>query len=173
MLSPGMAAAHSMDRMTDPCLAEAGIGPGVVAEMLEAQGQAVANGDLAQVRRTLAAQVVMLDRMFHHLFSLAMTAQKHSHDLFERYLRLALKAQAQAARTSLVLRRLSPPAPADSIAPEQVKRTNGARATASATPPAPPSSTASEPTLEHEVPGSPPRPSGGSARWIGLSAQMQ
>ena len=117
MLSPEMAAAQSAERMMDPCLAEAGIGPATVAELLKAQGEAAANGDLEQVRRTLAAQVATLDRMFHHLFQLAHVAGKQSHHLFERYLRLALKAQAQSAHTSHVLSRLCRETPGETREP--------------------------------------------------------
>jgi hypothetical protein len=77
-----------------------------VTQQLHAEGTAVAGGDLEHVRRTLTAQVALLDRMFHHLFQLAHIAGKQSHHLFERYLRLALKAQAQSAHTSAVLGKL-------------------------------------------------------------------
>ena len=105
-LSPELAAAVSMDLIMGPHLAEAGIGTATVTQQLQAEGRAVAGGDLEHVRRTLTAQVALLDRMFHHLFQLAHIAGKQSHHLFERYLRLALKAQAQSAHTSAVIGRL-------------------------------------------------------------------
>ena len=105
-LSPELAAALSTHLMMGPNLAEVGIDAATVTQQLNAEAQAVVAGDLAQVRRILTSQVVTLDRMFHHLFGLACAGGKHSHDLYERYLRLALKAQAQSVRTMHVLGRL-------------------------------------------------------------------
>jgi len=110
MLAPEMAAAQSMSQMMDLCLKEAGMDLPTVAGMLTTQGEAVADGDLAQVQRSLASQVTTMEHLFHHLFNIAVAAQKDSHDLYERYLRLAMKAQAQSARTAHILGRLSAPA---------------------------------------------------------------
>ena len=106
MLSPEMKAAYSMHPMMDGSLVEAGINPRTVAGLLQEQGAAVAEGDLAHVRRSLAAQAAALEQMFHYLFRCATVAQKHSQDLFERYMRLALRAQTQAMRTQTALGRL-------------------------------------------------------------------
>ena len=107
MLAPEVSAAQSMHHMIDKSLTDdSGMQPHVVAEMLQLQDQAMASGDLGQVRRTLAAQAATLDRLFHHLFALATAAQSRSPDLHQRYLHLAFKAQAQAMRTSLAMGRL-------------------------------------------------------------------
>jgi len=110
MLAPEMAAAQVMRQMMDHCMTEAGIDLLTVAGVLTTQGDTAAHGDLAQARRTLSAQIAMLDRTCLYLMNCAMVAQKHSQDLFERYMRLALKAQAQSAQATAVLGRLSPKA---------------------------------------------------------------
>lgn len=125
-LSPEMVTAVSMNLMVRPELKEAGIDLAAVMAQLHNEGQAVASGDLEQLRRTLSTQVAMLNQMFHTLFQLAYTGSL-THDLIERYLRLALKAQGQSAHTMQLLARLSPeparedknepPAPAKAPAP--------------------------------------------------------
>jgi len=112
MLGPEMSAALSMKPMMGDCLIEAGIDATTVSEMLTNQGAAVVDGDLAQARRSLAAQAATLERMFHHLFRMATVAEKHSTDLYERYLRLALRAQSQAMRTLHVMGRMGGREPA-------------------------------------------------------------
>ena len=109
-LSPELAAAVSMNLMVGPEFKGAGVDLPAVMRQLHAEGQAVASGDLEQVRRTLASQVAMLNQMFHTLFQLAYSGSL-SHDLVERYLRLALKAQSQSAHTMHVLAKLSPGTP--------------------------------------------------------------
>jgi len=108
MLSPEMSAASSMQGMMDECLVEAGIDLTTVSKMLGEQSAALEDGDLAQARRSLAAQAATLERMFHHLYRLATVAGKKSVDLHDRYLKLALRAQAQSMRTLQALGRLSP-----------------------------------------------------------------
>ena len=107
MLAPEMGAAQSIQQMMDDSMNEAGIDLLTVAGVLKNQGTTAAEGDLAQARRTLSAQIAMLDRTCLYLFNCAMRAQNRSQDLFERYMRLALKAQAQSAHTTAVLGRLS------------------------------------------------------------------
>ena len=130
-LSPELAAALSLDLMMGKNLAEAGIDPATVTQTLNAGGRAAADGDLSQVRRTLTAQVATLDRMFHHLFQLAHSGGL-SHDLFERYLRLALRAQAQCARTIGVLGRLCPEPARENTAQPQAKTAHSPRPAAPA-----------------------------------------
>jgi len=107
-LAPEMSAALSMNGMMGDCLIEAGIDATTVSQMLGDQGAAVVGGDLAQAQRSLASQAATLERMFHHLFRTATVAEKHSTDLYERYMRLALRAQSQAVRTLQVMGRLCP-----------------------------------------------------------------
>jgi len=104
-LTPEMTAAESMSRIMDPCLKETGIDLLTVADFLQEQGQAAADGDLSVVRRTLAAQVAMLDRVFHHLFTLA-TVGSNTPETCSCFMRLALRAQTQSARTSAILARI-------------------------------------------------------------------
>jgi len=104
-LTPEMTAAESMSRIMDPCLKEAGIDLMTVADFLQEQGQAAADGDLSVVRRTLTAQVAMLDRIFHHLFTLA-TVGSNTPETCSCFMRLALRAQTQSARTSAILARI-------------------------------------------------------------------
>ena len=173
MLSPEMSAACSMQGMMDECLVEAGIDITTVSQMLGGQGTAVADGDLEQARRSLAAQAATLERMFHYLYRLATVAEKHSFDLHERYLRLAMRAQAQSMRTLHVLGRLSPrPAKqAKAVSPQAQKVNDKADPVKAETvrpdvPPAP---------VPHAVPNRMPAggwqgPARGGARWGGLSA---
>ena len=108
MLSPEMSAALSMARTMDPLLKEAGLTATVVAEMLQKQALAAAEGDLGHVRRTLSAQITTLDQMFHHLFRLA-TVGSNTPEICERFMRMAMRAQTQGARTSHILSRLGQP----------------------------------------------------------------
>ena len=66
--------------------------------------------DMAKVCRILAGQVEALDAMFRHVRELAMQEDGET-EAFERLSRLALRAQAQTARTAMVLSRLCPPPP--------------------------------------------------------------
>ena len=66
--------------------------------------------DMAKVCRILARQVEALDAMFRHVRELAMQEDGET-EAFERLSRLALRAQAQTARTAMVLGRLCPPPP--------------------------------------------------------------
>ena len=64
--------------------------------------------DMTKVCRILARQVETLDAMFHHARELALQEDGPT-EAFERLSRLALRAQAQTARTAAVLRHLCPP----------------------------------------------------------------
>ena len=66
--------------------------------------------DMAKVCRILARQVEALDAMFHHVRELALQEEGET-ETFARLSRLALRAQAQTARTAMVLGRLCPPPP--------------------------------------------------------------
>ena len=63
--------------------------------------------DMARVCRILARQVEALDAMFHHTRQLALR-EDGATEAYERLSRLALRAQAQTARTVAVLGRLVP-----------------------------------------------------------------
>jgi hypothetical protein len=72
---------------------------------LQEQGDAAARGDLAHVRRMLAAQVTMLDHLGRHFLVRAAHGCKVA-DIFERFSRLAMRAQMQSARTAAILERM-------------------------------------------------------------------
>ena len=78
----------------------------LVGLRLKQVGKAVVAGDLSEVKRTLSAQVAALDQMYHRLVQLAEQAQAESLDTWERYLKLALRTQAQSARTAAILARV-------------------------------------------------------------------
>ena len=104
-LSPERSAAEAIHRF-------AGIDPDNLTGLLEAQGNAAAMGDFEGARRSLAAQVTTLERMFLHFCELAMK-QPTGSDPYERLMRLSLRAQLQCARTVAILGRLSDAAPAE------------------------------------------------------------
>ena len=68
--------------------------------------QAVENGDLSHVRRMLASQMVMLERLAHH-FTLRMASYKTSPTDYERLGKLAMRAQTQLARTAMILQSMT------------------------------------------------------------------
>jgi len=153
MFTPEMTAALSMARIMDPLLKEAGCSVPVVAGLLEQQARAVAEGDLDHVRRTLSAQITSLDQMFHHLFTLA-TVGSNTPEICERFMRLAMRAQAQSARTSHILARLSPRPAADQAAKQPASSPAPARAMSPA-PHAPAKRSAIH--SQHRTPGRPGR----------------
>jgi|GEM_PF-3717420 len=69
-----------------------------ITSALSAECNSINSGDLAPIERRLSIQGASLDRLYHHLMHKVLNA-KLPHDLFERYLRLALKAQAQSSTT--------------------------------------------------------------------------
>ena len=77
-----------------------------VGEMLKTIGDAVETGDLTTLKRTLAAQVTALDQIFHRLMHVAMQMETESLNVYERYMRLAYRAQTQSARTLAILNRI-------------------------------------------------------------------
>lgn len=78
----------------------------MIAE-LERQSSAVHNDDMERTQSMLIAQAHTLDGLFARLASNALTAERL--DMFERYMRLALKAQSQARTTLQTLAELKVP----------------------------------------------------------------
>jgi hypothetical protein len=70
---------------------------------MQAAGDRIAGGDLSGLERMLAAQMVSLNACFGELMRRAMLNMGEYPEACERYLRLGLRAQAQAARTAEVL----------------------------------------------------------------------
>ena len=80
----------------------------LIAEMRKA-GDEVVGGDLGRIERMLVNQAMTLDAIF---IKLAELASRHEHlKQLETYLRLALKAQAQARATAESLAMLKNPQP--------------------------------------------------------------
>ena len=78
----------------------------VIAELLEVECKAVANGDMAMVRRTLASQIRVLERLYDHLLDRAM-ANGPSMIYYNTYMKLAFRAQTQLNTTVSLLRRFT------------------------------------------------------------------
>ncbi len=77
--------------------------PTAVLHAMQAEGDRLAGGDLSGLERMLAAQMVSLNACFAELMRRAGLNMGTHLDATERYLRLGLRAQAQAARTAEVL----------------------------------------------------------------------
>ena len=84
----------------------ANVNPKAVEALLEMECKAVAEGDLSTVRRSLAAQIKVLERLCDHLLDRAMA---HGPSVFnyDTYLKLAFRAQSQLNRAISLLARLS------------------------------------------------------------------
>ena len=80
-----------------------------VAQTLRAQGDAVAGGDLSDAERMLNAQAVALNAIFNELARRAATNMGTYLETTERYLRLAMKAQAQCRATVEALAEMKNP----------------------------------------------------------------
>lgn len=76
---------------------------------LSDQCKAIADGDMDRPEAILTAQAHTLDAIFNNLSRRAINAEYVS--TFEAYLRLALKAQSQCARTLEILAAIKNPAP--------------------------------------------------------------
>ena len=75
-----------------------------VAELLEIECKAVAEGDMTMVRRTIASQVRVLERLYDHLVDRAMATGASAY-CYEIYLKLAFRAQSQLNRALALLER--------------------------------------------------------------------
>ena len=95
-LSPTLWAAASLQSWlpleTKPTL-------GALTAELRAQSEAVQGGDLSRAEAMLTAQAHTLDAVFHHLAGRALANMGEYLGATETYLKLALRAQAQATRT--------------------------------------------------------------------------
>jgi hypothetical protein len=74
-----------------------------VLHAMQAEGDRLAGGDLSGLERMLGAQMASLNACFAELMRRAMLNMGTHLDATERYLRLGLRAQGQAARTAEVL----------------------------------------------------------------------
>ena len=106
--SPEMAVAVALKMMEDNESYRTRTTLKELAAIVATQCQEVADGDLSHVKRTLSCQVKMLERLVDHLFHRAM-GMGPVVDVYERYLRLAMRAQAQLVRTSALLKQFNDP----------------------------------------------------------------
>ena len=104
-LAPELAVATTLHRTMDHT-AHAFDDARTIEARLRVFTQAVENGDLSHVRRMLASQMVMLERLAHH-FTLRMASYKTSPTDFERLGKLAMRAQTQLARTAMILQSMT------------------------------------------------------------------
>ena len=108
---------------------------GQVAQMLREVGDRVVDGDLSDIKRMLACQITALDQMYHRMIHRAIQIEGDSIDTYDRFMRLALRAQTLSVRTAATLAKMAgPPAKA------QVKEA------------APTSKTEEKPTKKDEAP---------------------
>ena len=104
-LAPELAVATTVHRTMDHT-AHAFDDARTIEARLRVFTQAVENGDLSHVRRMLASQMVMLERLAHH-FTLRMASYKTSPTDYERLGKLAMRAQTQLARTAMILQSMT------------------------------------------------------------------
>lgn len=78
-------------------------------EVIKEKSQKIIAGDLSELEATLAAQVVTLNTIFNTLTLRSAHAMGNSLKFTETYMRLALKAQAQCARTAEILAAIKNP----------------------------------------------------------------
>lgn len=96
-----LTAARIVDKKSDPALTLK------LAEELSTQVGAVLNGDLSRAEAMLITQAHTLDSMFNSLVRAAKSIEGTPN--FDQYLRVALKAQAQARATLEALSRIKNP----------------------------------------------------------------
>ncbi len=78
-------------------------------EVMKEKSQKIIAGDLSELEATLTAQVVTLNTVFNTLTLRSAHAMGNSLKSAETYMRLALKAQAQCARTAEILATIKNP----------------------------------------------------------------
>ncbi|GJL73285.1 MAG: hypothetical protein NMNS01_24840 [Nitrosomonas sp.] len=77
--------------------------------IIKEKPEKINGGDLSELESTLAAQTVSLNSIFNALANRAAINMGHDLKIFEAYMRLALKAQAQCIRTAEVLSAIKNP----------------------------------------------------------------
>ena len=78
-------------------------------EVMKEKSQKIIAGDLSELEATLSAQVITLNTIFNTLTLRSAHAMGNSLKPAETYMRLALKAQAQCARTAEILATIKNP----------------------------------------------------------------
>ena len=102
-MSPEIAVSDAIDDLQDHAL-HGGIRREVTIQYLRDRGAAIQAGDMSYVKRMLAAQVTLLERLFRHLVTRAGKSSGAEH--YERYMRLAMRAQTQCMRTAAIIEHL-------------------------------------------------------------------
>ena len=105
--SPELTVAHTLKMMRNHGLTF-GQPPGVVAEWLKKEADELVSDscDRMRLRRTLAIQMGLLERMFQHFVTLA-SQEGVTSECYDRLMRLAMRAQSQCVRTASVLTQLN------------------------------------------------------------------
>lgn len=78
-------------------------------KIMKEESEKIVAGDISQLESTLAAQVISLNAIFNTLVSRSVTNMGSYIKATEVYMRLALKAQAQCARTAEILATIKNP----------------------------------------------------------------
>ena len=102
-MSPEIAVSDAIEDLQDHAL-HGGVRREVTIQYLRDRGAAIQAGDMSYVKRMLAAQVTLLERLCRHLVTRAGKSSGAEH--FERYMRLALRAQTQCMRTAAIIEHL-------------------------------------------------------------------
>ena len=108
-MSPEIAVSDAIEDLRDEAL-HGGVRREVTIQYLRDRGAAIQAGDMSYVKRMLAAQVTLLERLFRHLVTRA--GKSSGADAYERYMRLAMRAQTQCMKTAAIIEHLgknSPP----------------------------------------------------------------
>ena len=105
-LSPERAATRTILALHDPHLGS-GERPDLVIQHLRDRIDAAAAGDMTDARRILASQMLTLERMTQYLFARAAHLQD-SPNTQERFMRMAMRAQAQCHHTAQLMERMAP-----------------------------------------------------------------
>lgn len=100
--APLLPGTQTIKAYTDHFFSGGGAPPGAIGEALRKKSAAVHGNDLKDAESTLVIQATALDAIFNQLAFKAAQSMGNL-DGLERYLRLAMKAQAQCCRTLEVL----------------------------------------------------------------------
>ena len=102
-MSPEIAVSDAIEDLRDEAL-HGGVRREVTIQYLRDRGAAIQAGDMSYVKRMLAAQVTLLERLFRHLVTRA--GKSSGAEQYERYMRLAMRAQTQCIRTAAIIEHL-------------------------------------------------------------------
>lgn len=107
MLSPEIMNAVTIQSLTKSVVGEIDLGESI--SIMQEKSKKINAGDLSELEATLSAQVVSLDKLFNTLVGRSVSNMGEYLKTMEVYMRLALKAQAQCARTAEVLAAIKNP----------------------------------------------------------------